>query len=85
MCHRKPLYRFVSTNLRVILNITLGVLPPDYWIIVGWPEEFCDIPCPCFNGVEPFTAEHMCEVSLNSEDGSRSEMVAKDPERCDGL
>ena len=84
--HRGKLpYRFVSTDLGVILNIAFGVLAPEYWMIIGRPEELCNISRPCFNGVKPFIAEHMREVSLNGKDGSRSNMVTEDPERCDGL
>lgn len=65
----------------MIFNITLDVLPPDDWMVVLRFEKFGDIFGPSFDGVEPLLPEHTGQVSLDSSDGGRSEVVAKDPQR----
>lgn len=78
-------HRLVSADLRMVLNVAFNILPPDDRVIVVRFEELRNIFSPCVNGLKPFLAEDIGEVSLNSNDGSSSEMVAEDPERRDSL
>ena len=74
------MYRLISTNLRVILHIALGVLPPDDRMIIRRFEEFHDMPGPSFKSIELLLLEHIGQVSLDGGDSNRSEMVTKNPE-----
>lgn len=78
-------YRLVSPNFRVIFDITLNVLPPDDRMIFLRFEELRNIFGPRLDCIEPFLAEYAGQVSLDSSDGSRSEVVTKNPECRGGL
>ena len=78
-------YCLVSTNLRVILNIALSVLPPDDQVINRQFEELHYISDSSFKSIEPLLLEHIIQVLLDSGDGSGSEMVMKNPEHRHGL
>ena len=72
-------YRLISAEFRMILNVTLNILPPDDRMIVVRFEESHDVFRPCFDGIEPFLAEKISQVLLDSGDGGRSETVPEDP------
>lgn len=74
-------YYLVSTDFRVVLNITLNVFPPDDGMIFVRFEEFRDIFRPRFDGIKPFPTEHTGHISLDGRDGGRGEIVLEDPER----
>lgn len=78
-------YRFVSTNFRVIRDIALNILAPDDWMFFVGFEELRNIFGSRINSVKLLLAEYTGEMLLNGRDSGRSEVVAKDPERRDGL
>ena len=78
---QEMVYRLVSTDFVMILDIALSVFPPDDQMIFVRFEELCNILGPCFNSVKSFLAEYTCEVTLDSSDRNRSEIVTKDPKR----
>jgi hypothetical protein len=65
----------------VIGNVALNILTPDDWMILARFEELCDVLSPRINSVKPLLAEYTGEVSLNSCDSGRGEVVAEDPKR----
>ena len=69
----------------MILDITLGVLPPDDQMINRQFEELHYISGSSFKSIEPLLLEHISQVLLDSGDGSGSEMVTKNPEHRHGL
>ena len=73
-------YCLISADFRMILNVTLDILPPDDRMVGVGFEELRDVFRPCFDGIEPFLAEKISQVSLDSGDGGRSETVPEDPE-----
>jgi hypothetical protein len=83
--YKKKTCRFVSTNSGVIRNVAHNIFVPDYRMVPIRFEKLRDVVSPCMDGVKPLPAECVGEVSLNGHDSSRSEVVAKDPKRGDGL
>lgn len=69
----------------MILDVALDKLPPDNRMVFVRFEELCDVFGPSFDGIESFLAEHTGQVTLDSDDSSRSEVVTEDPKRQDGL
>jgi hypothetical protein len=73
-------YSFVPSNLRVVLDITFGVLPPYDWMVMLRFEEVSNVFGPSLNGIELLLAEYSDKVSLNGGDSGRSKVVSEDPE-----
>ena len=59
------MYRFISTNFRVIRNVALDVFAPDDWMVHAGLEELSDVIGPRINSVKPLFAEHTGKVFLN--------------------
>ena len=73
-------YCFVSSNFRVIWDVSLDIFPPDDWVILLQPEESHNIFSPCFKGIEPFLVEDVWQMTLDSGDSISGNMVAEDTE-----
>lgn len=72
-------YRFVSTDFGVVRNVALNILAPDDWVVFVRFEELRNVRGSRINIIEFLLAKYTGEMSLDSHDGSRSDVVAKDP------
>ena len=69
----------------MVLDVSLGILTPDDWVVAFRFEKLCNMPGPCFDRVEPFLAEHAYYMSLNGNDGGGGKVVSENAECCGGL
>jgi len=83
-CDKNRAHRLISTDFRVILNVTFNIRVPNDWVIIRL-EESCDIFSPRFDGLESVLAKDTRQVSLNSGDSSSSEVITEDAKCRDGL
>jgi len=81
----KSAYCLVSADLRMVLNVALDVLTPDDRVIIIRVKELHDIFSPSFNGVKPFLAKDIGQVSLDRDNCGSGDVVTENPKRGDGL
>jgi len=69
----------------MVLDIPLGIFPPNNWVIVFCSEESRNITCPCFNGLKVLVTEDTGQVSMDGKNCGGSKVVTEDSKRCDCL
>ena len=69
----------------MIWDVALNMLVPDDWVVFVGFEELRNVRGPRIEMIKFLLAKYGGEMSLNGCDSSRSDVVAEDPQRRDGL
>ena len=69
----------------MIWDVALNILAPDDWVVFVRFEELRNVRSPRIKMIKFLLAKYGGEMSLNGCDSSRSDVVAEDPQRRDGL
>lgn len=76
-------HRFVSTNFRVVLNVTFNILSPNNGVVVFRFKKLINVLGPRFNSLDPFKDDR--HIFLDGKNSNSSKVVAKDTKRRDCL